>query len=63
MRTMQEALQAKHHLKHGARLQYGLFLKGIGLTLEEAMLFWRSEFSKAMSTDKVGGGLAGMTEA
>ncbi len=57
MRTMQDALQNKHHLKHGSRLQYGLFLKGIGLTLDEAMLFWRAEFTKAMSADKVWEGL------
>ena len=28
------------------RLQYGLFLKGIGLPVEEALLFWRKAFQK-----------------
>jgi len=34
-------------------MQYGLFLKGIGLTLEEALKFWRQEFSKGMGAEKV----------
>lgn len=33
-------------------MQYGLFLKGIGLSLEEALRFWRTEFTKAMDGDK-----------
>eukprot|EP01130_Rhizamoeba_saxonica_P006196 TRINITY_DN2462_c0_g1_i1.p1 TRINITY_DN2462_c0_g1~~TRINITY_DN2462_c0_g1_i1.p1 ORF type:complete len:403 (-),score=68.83 TRINITY_DN2462_c0_g1_i1:34-1242(-) len=36
-------LRRTHHLKHHGRLQYGLFLKGIGLTLEDALDFWRRE--------------------
>ena len=27
-------------------MQYGLFLKGIGLSLEEALQFWRQEFTQ-----------------
>lgn len=46
-------MQREHKLKHGARLQYGLFLKGIGLSLEDAMIFWRSEFTKVMSGEQV----------
>lgn len=37
MRQCHEALRSKHHLKHFSRLQYGLFLKGIGVTLEDAL--------------------------
>ena len=28
-------------------------IQGIGLTLEEALTFWRSEFTKIMEVDKV----------
>ena len=41
-------------MKHWGRIQYGLFLKGIGLTLEQSLKFWRSEFTKMMDVDKVG---------
>lgn len=35
-------------------MQYGLFLKGIGLTLEQALQFWKQEFIKGkMDPDKV----------
>ncbi|XP_030628112.1 DNA primase large subunit [Chanos chanos] len=46
MRQLHKALRENHHLRHGGRMQYGLFLKGIGLTLEQALQFWRSEFIK-----------------
>lgn len=51
MRNLHEALRADKHLKHGGRLQYGLFLKGIGLSIEEALRFWRIAFSN-MTDDK-----------
>uniref|UniRef100_A0A8C5HEJ7 DNA primase large subunit n=1 Tax=Gouania willdenowi TaxID=441366 RepID=A0A8C5HEJ7_GOUWI len=44
MRHLHQALRENHHLRHGGRMQYGLFLKGIGLSLEQALQFWRSEF-------------------
>lgn len=37
-------LRKNNHLKHFGRLQYTLFLKGIGLTLEECLIFWRQAF-------------------
>jgi DNA primase large subunit len=46
MRTLHYALKAEAHLKHFGRLQYGLFLKGIGLPVEEALIFWRKAFHK-----------------
>ncbi|XP_063230800.1 DNA primase large subunit-like [Bacillus rossius redtenbacheri] len=52
MRHLHQHLRANHHLRHGGRLQYGLFLKGIGLSLEDAMRFWRSEFTRIMDSDK-----------
>ncbi|XP_072533158.1 DNA primase large subunit [Salminus brasiliensis] len=53
MRQLHKALREHHHLRHGGRMQYGLFLKGIGLTLEQALQFWRSEFIRGkVDTDK-----------
>ncbi|XP_058162908.1 DNA primase large subunit isoform X2 [Dasypus novemcinctus] len=53
MRQLHKALRENHHLRHGGRMQYGLFLKGIGLTLEQALQFWKQEFIKGkMNPDK-----------
>ncbi|CAJ0955014.1 unnamed protein product, partial [Mesorhabditis belari] len=52
MRNIHQSLRAEHHLKHGARQQYGLFLKAIGLPLEEALAFMREEFTKKIDSDK-----------
>ncbi|XP_042552885.1 DNA primase large subunit [Dipodomys spectabilis] len=53
MRHMHRVLRESHHLRHGGRMQYGLFLKGIGLTLEQALHFWKQEFVKGkMGPDK-----------
>ena len=30
-----------------------VLLQGIGLSLEEALIFWRAEFTKLMDVDKV----------
>ncbi|KAL4400882.1 DNA primase subunit Pri2 [Malassezia pachydermatis] len=51
MRHLQETLSSTHHLRHYSRLQYSLFLKELGLPVEEALLFWRRSFS-TMSDDK-----------
>ena len=45
------ALRRDHKLKHWARLQYGLFLKGAGMSLEDNMQFFQQEFTKIMSYD------------
>ena len=37
MKTLMTALKNQHHLKHFGRLQMTLFLKGIGLTMEESL--------------------------
>ncbi len=55
MQHLHQNLKANHHLRHHGRQQYGLFIKGIGLTLEEAMKFWKMEFMKVMDGDKVRG--------
>ncbi|XP_011504634.1 PREDICTED: DNA primase large subunit-like [Ceratosolen solmsi marchali] len=46
MRIMHEHLKTNHHLKNTGRLQYGLFLKGIGVTLDDSIEFWKSEMTK-----------------
>ncbi|KAJ7582779.1 DNA primase large subunit [Mycena floridula] len=44
MRTFHENLRKDRHLKHFERLHYGLFLKVLGLSIEEAIAFWRKSF-------------------
>lgn len=44
MRNLNQSLKEKNHLKHFSRQQFGLFLKEIGLPLEEAIIFWRMSF-------------------
>ncbi|KAJ3316423.1 hypothetical protein HDU76_001823 [Blyttiomyces sp. JEL0837] len=46
MSNLQYHLKADHHLKHQGRLQFGLFLKGIGVPVEEALVYWRKSFSQ-----------------
>ncbi|TFK76521.1 DNA primase large subunit Spp2 [Pluteus cervinus] len=46
MRTLHEQLRKDHHLKHFGRLQYGLFLKVLGLPIEESIVFWRKSFDR-----------------
>ncbi|KAM7218296.1 putative dna primase large subunit protein [Rhypophila decipiens] len=46
MANLHRSLRRDAHLKHFGRLQYSLFLKGIGLNLEESLIFWRTSFSK-----------------
>ncbi|KAG9045970.1 hypothetical protein FS837_005328 [Tulasnella sp. UAMH 9824] len=50
-KNLHASLKREKHLKYNGRLQYGLFLKGVGMSLEEAMIFWRKSFS-GMSDDK-----------
>ncbi|KAK7100935.1 DNA primase large subunit-like [Littorina saxatilis] len=52
MQQLHSAMRTHHHLRHGGRQQYSLFLKGIGLSLEEAIKFWRSEFTKIIDGDQ-----------
>ncbi|ORX53214.1 DNA primase large subunit Spp2 [Hesseltinella vesiculosa] len=46
MRTLHDALVQDKHLKHSGRMQFGLFLKAIGLSVDQALLYWRMAFSK-----------------
>ena len=40
------SLLSRSHARHGLRMQLGLFLKGIGLSLENSLKFWQQAFSK-----------------
>ncbi|OAL71004.1 DNA primase large subunit [Trichophyton violaceum] len=44
MRNLHMQLRKNAHLKHFGRLQYTLFLKGIGLSLDDCLVFWRRSF-------------------
>ncbi|XP_033230045.1 DNA primase large subunit isoform X1 [Belonocnema kinseyi] len=48
MKIMHEALRKVHHLKNGARLQYGVFLKLIGISYDCQVDFFKEEFLKTM---------------
>ncbi|KAH7339642.1 DNA primase large subunit [Rhizoctonia solani] len=51
MRNLHDALRKDHHLRHQGRLQYGLFLKAIGMSVDEALTFWRRGFQGGKITD------------
>lgn len=44
--NLQRNLIANSHLKYGGRQQLGLFLKGIGLNVDEALKYWSYQFTK-----------------
>lgn len=46
-----DGLNEKGHLRHFGRLQLGLFLKGAGLNLQEAIAFWANRFSKTTNAE------------
>eukprot|EP00249_Psilotum_nudum_P000915 c13103_g1_i2 orf=1-1095(+) len=52
MRHLFLKLREEHHLKYGGRQQLGLFLKGVGLKLDDAIAFWRSEFSQKVGMER-----------
>jgi DNA primase large subunit len=45
MREAQAGLQHDKKLRHWGRLQYGLFLKGAGLSMDDALMFFQRHFS------------------
>ncbi|RHY93527.1 hypothetical protein DYB35_000521 [Aphanomyces astaci] len=49
MRYLADKLRENHHLKYDGRKQLGLFLKGVGFTVEESLVFWRQAFDPVTS--------------
>ena len=45
MRQLQIGLEQDKKLKHWGRLQYGLFLKGAGMSMEDAIVFFSRHFT------------------
>ena len=52
MRHLDGQLRENRHLRHMGRMQFGLFLKGIGLPLDEALMFWKASFAPKISAEK-----------
>ncbi|GBF91520.1 DNA primase large subunit-like [Raphidocelis subcapitata] len=52
MALMYDRLSSEHHLKHYGLQQMSLFLKHVGLPLEQALLFWRAMFSPRTQGEK-----------
>ena len=44
MQNLHRELRKNSHLKHYGRLQYTLFLKGLGMEMNECIVFWRQAF-------------------
>jgi len=49
-RNLEGKLTKVHHLKHFSRLQFTLFLKGIGLAMDDCLAYLRGEFMKRPTT-------------
>lgn len=52
MSEILEGLKTKHQLKHWGRLQLGLFLKGIGMRLEDNILLFSNHLGKLSDSNK-----------
>ena len=46
MQHLHACLRRDSHLKYHGRMQYGLFLKDAGLSLDQALAFWRGAFAQ-----------------
>ncbi|KAE9399311.1 hypothetical protein BT96DRAFT_965698 [Gymnopus androsaceus JB14] len=52
MRVLHQTLRRDRHIQHFGRLHYGLFLKVLGLKIDEAIIFWRKSFAGGKGSDK-----------
>ena len=49
MMQMHDVLTTKKHLKHEARLQLALFLKVAGMSMQDAQIYWKNNYTKGVS--------------
>ena len=47
MRQLYKAFKTKHHLTHAGRRALQLYLKGSGMQLGDALVLWKTEFTKS----------------
>ncbi len=52
MENLHDHLGAESHLRHFGRMQFGLFIKGMGFEVEDALEFWKRAFAKKIPADK-----------
>ncbi|CAD7696056.1 unnamed protein product [Ostreobium quekettii] len=52
MQHLFERLRQDSHLRHQGRMQLSLFLKGIGLSLSDALQFWQTQFAPKIPLEK-----------
>ncbi|RLN97490.1 hypothetical protein BBJ28_00003729 [Nothophytophthora sp. Chile5] len=52
MKQLHHKLRENHHLKYDGRVQYRLFLKGVGFSVYETLQFFRTEFTKKIPPAK-----------
>jgi DNA primase large subunit len=52
MQQIHKGMQRDGKIRHWARLQYGLFLKGAGLSMEESLRFFQAKFHALHSSDQ-----------
>ncbi len=52
MENMYSKLKEFSHLRYEGRQTFGLFLKGVGLTMGESITFWRKAFARKIPADK-----------
>ncbi|KAF2887849.1 hypothetical protein ILUMI_18324, partial [Ignelater luminosus] len=49
MQNLHNVLKKKHRLAHEERFNLSLFLKDIGVSLDDSIIYWKSEYSKEHS--------------
>lgn len=52
MRNLHRKFREYHHLKYDGRIQYHQFLKGVGWSVQDTLLFFRNEFLRVMPAAK-----------